>query len=433
MALLPVFTQTVNNDIDIVFMIDNSGSMKEEQDNLRRNFPAFTRVLKGLPQGLPNVHIAVVSSDLGAGALGGIPLCAGEGDDGRFQSAARGGNCSGPRGSYISAVGAAHNFDGDIDEVFACIAPLGTSGCGFEHQLESVRRALDPERMPAENRDFLRDEAVLAIVLMTDEDDCSAPDNTSLFDPMQTLLTDPLGPPTNYRCNQLGHLCGGRPPGLTAATNLQDCHSAEDGRLIKISELVAFFKGLKANPNDVIVAAITGPATPYSVTTMPHRRSTGVQNEPEIVPSCASANGSAAPAVRIHDFVTAFGDNGTFLSICADDFSPVMARIGQEVARRASLECLAAPVADMDLQTAGVQAHCEVYDEISSSVGPLRQLIPACGGGISPPCWRVAAAPKCAQSGVQMLVDRAGAAPDPGTVLNVICETCDKPGDPRCP
>ena len=29
-GLLPVFTQTVNNDIDIVFMIDNSGSMKEE-------------------------------------------------------------------------------------------------------------------------------------------------------------------------------------------------------------------------------------------------------------------------------------------------------------------------------------------------------------------------------------------------------------------
>lgn len=430
--LLPIFTQTVNNDIDIVFMIDNSGSMTEEQDNLRRNFPAFTRVLKNLPQGLPNLHLAVVSSDLGAGPFDKVDNCHRKGDGGRFQNAARGGNCVGPRGSFISAVGPDRNFDGDIDQVFSCIAPLGTKGCGFEHQLQSVRAALDPELMPAENAGFLRDDAVLAIVLLTDEDDCSAPANTTLFDPAQESISDPLGPLDSFRCNEFGHLCAGKRPPRTDASELKDCHSAEDGRLVKISELVTFFKGLKANPNDVIVAVVTGPTAPYSVKTKATRTTKGIELQPKISPSCMSANGSASPAVRLHDFVDAFGANGTFLSICADDFTPVMDHIGHEVARRASLECLAAPVADVDAGTPGIQGHCQVFDEIPAGGATLRALIPQCGAGVAAPCWHVDPSPTCEKSGVQMVVDRGGIAPEPGTRLNVACETCDQPGDPRC-
>src|SRR6188768_1943404 len=59
------FPETVNRDIDILFLIDNSSSMSKSQANLLRNFPVFMDVLKGLPMGLPNLHIAVVSSDMG--------------------------------------------------------------------------------------------------------------------------------------------------------------------------------------------------------------------------------------------------------------------------------------------------------------------------------------------------------------------------------
>ena len=307
MGLLPVFTQTVNNDIDILFVIDNSGSMKEEQDNLRRNFPSFTRALKALPQGLPNVHIAVVSSSMGAGRFAGVPGCPVGGDSGIFQSAGRAGNCRGPRDPFISAVGADRNFDGDIDDVLSCIAPLGTNGCGFEQQLLAARTALDPLRMPAQNRGFLREEAVLALVLLTDEDDCSAPVDTNLFDPAQTLVSQPLGPLGSFRCNEFGHLCSGQRPPRARAVELQDCHSAEDGRLLKIGDLVDFFRGLKANPDDVMVAAVTGPATPYSITVEPQPLSRGnVQNVPVMVPSCTSANGSAesgGPYSRFRDRV----------------------------------------------------------------------------------------------------------------------------------
>ncbi len=430
--LLPVFTQSVNNDIDILFLIDNSGSMREEQENLRRNFPVFTSVLKNLPQGLPNVHIAVVSSDLGAGRFDNVPSCTGAGDQGRFQNTPRAGNCAGPRGSFISSVGQQRNFDGDIDQVFSCIASLGTGGCGFEHQLQSLRAALDPDLMPPENHGFLREEAVLAIILLTDEDDCSAPPDTPLFDPSQTLITDPLGPLDSFRCNEFGHLCGGRRPPRTAVSNLQDCQSAEDGRLIKVAELVAFFKTLKADPNDVMVAAVAGPATPYSIALerQPGRRGTS-QSQPSVVPSCMSANGTADPAVRIREFVEGFGTNGTLLSICADDFTPVMARIGEEVARRASLECLAVHPADVDADSAGVQARCTVFDEWPSAGATLRDSIPACTTS-APPCWRIEPSAKCLLSGLRMVVDRGGVAPLPGTRINVICETCDKSDDRRC-
>src|SRR5206468_969159 len=61
------FQETINRKIDILFMIDNSSSMELSQANLVRNLATFMNVLKGLPDGLPDVHIAVVTSDMGAG------------------------------------------------------------------------------------------------------------------------------------------------------------------------------------------------------------------------------------------------------------------------------------------------------------------------------------------------------------------------------
>src|SRR5262249_2835532 len=62
-----LFQQVINRDIDIVFMVDNSLSMKPLQTKLAANFPSFMNELKMLPGGLPNVHIGVISSSMGAG------------------------------------------------------------------------------------------------------------------------------------------------------------------------------------------------------------------------------------------------------------------------------------------------------------------------------------------------------------------------------
>ena len=441
--VVPTFNESVNSDLDIVFMIDNSGSMREEQDNLGRNFPVFISALEGLPEGLPNVHIGVLSSDLGAGRFSGAMVegCTRPGGDhGVFQAQPRanGGLCrSAPKtGSFITANGAKTNFDGSISDALSCIAALGTGGCGFEHQLGSIQRALggDAGGVPAQNAGFLRDDALLAIVIITDEDDCSAPDDTDLFDPGQTLVTDPLGPLDSFRCNEFGHLCDGVPPPRTMeASNLMNCQSNENGKLTRIADFVQFFKSLKASPDDVIVAAITGPVTPYGVELHSVRnRAAGItENEPRIIPSCKSTNGAAAPAVRIKQFVDAFGVNGTFESICDGDFSPAMARIGDKIAGRIRHQCLEEPPVDRDPARAGVQANCEVYEETSTIDGVVRRSIRSCDD-VAPPCWRIQPDSTCPGTGSEVVVDRGTVPAAPRTSVTVLCETCKTPKDPRC-
>src|SRR5262245_40053911 len=80
---------SINRNVDILFLIDDSSSMRLLQDNLIRNFPTFITRLQD-PPGLPNVHIAVASQDMGAGD-GSIASCnATGGKAGIFQYTARG-------------------------------------------------------------------------------------------------------------------------------------------------------------------------------------------------------------------------------------------------------------------------------------------------------------------------------------------------------
>jgi signal transduction histidine kinase len=60
-------SNTVNRDLDILFVIDNSSSMQAERTSLTHNFQRFINTLEHIDGGLPSVHIGVVSTDLGAG------------------------------------------------------------------------------------------------------------------------------------------------------------------------------------------------------------------------------------------------------------------------------------------------------------------------------------------------------------------------------
>src|SRR5262249_24780325 len=153
------------------------------------------------------------------------------------------------QGSYIATSAAGSNFTGAIEDVFSCIAALGVGGCGFEHQLASVRRALggDPDMpMPTQNQGFLRPDARLGVILITDEDDCSAPNGSDLF----TTDESTYGPVNSYRCNEYGHLCGGAPPPRDVVSGLS-CQSNETDttHLIKVGEFVRFFRELKPSPD----------------------------------------------------------------------------------------------------------------------------------------------------------------------------------------
>src|SRR3954467_1350958 len=83
-------------DVDILFLIDDSLSMVEEQASLKANFGRFIGVLESLDGGLPNVHIGVVTPNLGTSAIDGshgqnIGSCAGDGEGGKMRHLPSGG------------------------------------------------------------------------------------------------------------------------------------------------------------------------------------------------------------------------------------------------------------------------------------------------------------------------------------------------------
>ena len=339
---IDVYAPTPN--LDLLFVVDDSPGTRPIQQNLIRNFPTFLTTLQNHPSGLPGLHVAVVSTDMGAGD-GSIAGCdATGGKNGIFQRAPRGACATtglDAGATFISDVGEARNYAGQLADVFNCIAPLGESGCGFEHPLAAAARALgaDGRPPPAENQGFLRPGAFLAIVLVTNEDDCSAPAGSSLFDTkMNTTLDSSLGPVSNFRCNEFGHLCRGkRPPRLAPSGHasdvvmLDDCVSAEgEGLLTPIATIVDQIRTVKPYPDEqVMVAAITGPKDPYLV-----QWSIGAAGlVPQVKPSCTAGDGStAAPAVRIYDFARAFGTGGLVLPICSDNYAPSLQRIGERLA-----------------------------------------------------------------------------------------------------
>ena len=274
------FNQDVSRNIDILFLIDDSSEVRLQQNKLRRDFPTFVSTLQSLPGGMPNVHIAVVSSDMGAGD-GSISGCdARGGKKGIFQYA---GNvippattpCATnlqPGATFISNVNGVANYTGTLADVFGCIASLGESGCGFEHHFAAILRALgaDDAPAPAENAGFLRVDADLAIVMLANEDDCSVTPGVALFDTtVNKNLQSQLGPPANFRCNEFGHLCRNdvsdfAHPGRFAPNNdvnatvaYTECMSNDsEGYLLNTREVAVRLKAAKSHPPRVVTSRI---------------------------------------------------------------------------------------------------------------------------------------------------------------------------------
>ena len=298
--------------------------MRLAQASLERNFATFMTRLRSGAQGLPNIHVAVISQDMGAGD-GSIDSCNSTGGkNGIFQYTARG-SCAATNlqagATYISDIAGQRNYTGNLEDVFTCIAALGEGGCGYEHQFAAILRALgaDGRLPPAENQGFLRPEATLGIIMITNEDDCSATPGILLHDTdANTNLASQFGPPTNFRCNEFGHICdsgtstGIHPsrnaPGnnVSATVNYTNCRSNDsEGYLLGAVDTANRLKALKPNASQVLVAAITGPPTPYTVTwRAPFSSDTTCGAAscpwPAMAHSCTAADTSFAdPPVRI--------------------------------------------------------------------------------------------------------------------------------------
>jgi hypothetical protein len=402
------FVQALNRKLDLLFMVDNSLSMEKLQDKLSTNLPVLVRGLTALPGGLPDIHIAVVSSSVQPGSLTDVKGCApGDVDNGAFRHTfnpagiANHPECNGLtlNGNFIKAeAGAPPNFTGRIEDVFGCIALLGQTGCGFEQQFGSIVLALDPQRPIAANAGFIRDDAYLGIVMLTNEDDCTAPPGTHLFDDPTSTSAGPLGRRVSYRCTEFGITCGGqRPPhtlGPMQTVTETDCASAEaSGDLVKDADFEAFLLGLKhGDRGKLLIAAISGPPTPFAVSDYQSISSPSDRADPTapgLVPSCTSANGSdyADPGVRVAQVVGDLG--GVSFNICDEDYSPAMSQIAAALGKLLGPQCL---VGDILEDASGAPECTAIEHGVSSAGSPIDTALPYCKTDAAPfpsPCWRL--------------------------------------------
>lgn len=154
--------------VDILFAIDNSGSMGDEQGNLIAAFPGFVAGIQEALQFAESYHIGVVTSDSYGPNEGG---CQGVGDLVTQTGGSDSSNavCA----PFSSGFRWFDNTEPNLAATFACAAQVGTDGSGDEEQVHGVLRATDAERNApgACNEGFLRDDALLVVVLITDEED----------------------------------------------------------------------------------------------------------------------------------------------------------------------------------------------------------------------------------------------------------------------
>jgi hypothetical protein len=164
------FIQESDAKVDVLFVVDNSGSMMEEQQSLGQNFAAF---MSAASAAAVDYHIGVTTTGIEA-SPGGWSVCPGGaegGEAGRLVPA----NRSGPHIITPATPNPA--------AVFATNTRVGV--CHWNEQgLEASYRALsdpllhnadDPSTALAGdgNAGFMREEAKLAIIYLSDEEDFS--------------------------------------------------------------------------------------------------------------------------------------------------------------------------------------------------------------------------------------------------------------------
>jgi hypothetical protein len=436
-----------NRAVDILFVVDNSGSTAPVQAALAAAAPALVEVLDAAEvaaewrlgvtttdSGNPRCPAAVSTPENGSLVLSSCldrvaqdeftfngedfswacsDLCAkSTADLPVTPTATQYDEAMVPRAWLERGPGGALNVDGaTAAEALQCYLPQGVSGCGFESHLESMYRALAQSVTPEskDNYGFLREAAVLQVVIVSDETDCSySPDHKGIFIDNKVFWNSPDDPaPTSAVCWRAGVMCEGSSPYEVCHSENWDEQGAPsasdaDAVLHPLSKYVEFVQAIEDNKkmfdqsNEVGVALIAGVPVGYedfdSELVYEDSPDADLQSSFGIGPGCLSTgSGSprpAVPPVREREFAEAFqtGDQREVYSVCEEDLGQTMARIGQGIADRLYPTCFPNCAADVDPDSPGLDVDCEVVEEVlaTDSTTP----VPACevvDGAWAPP------------------------------------------------
>jgi hypothetical protein len=350
-------------EVDILLVIDNSGSMGEEQAKLAGSIDALAGMLDAATPPV-DYRIAVTTTD------NGNPWCgATTPEAGRLRAS----SCRSRPGEFVFEgavvidafdeacasicpegmvdltiddgapwVDVRHslgtdNVGGAVGDNLRCMLPQGINGCGFEQPLESIWKAIQRFGDPMEDSfGFHRPGALFAVLIVSDEVDCSHnPQWEDIFVPQgqRTFWTDPQSAsPTSGVCWNAGMACtDDGAGGLDCMAENYDIDGNPDADsdasvLYPVGRYTSALAGTAA-----YVAGIYGVGLDGSVTYQPSP-DPQFQNDFGIGPGCESASATAVPPARTMDVVTALG--GGHYSICADGFQGPFVGFAQGILAR---------------------------------------------------------------------------------------------------
>ena len=355
-------------EVDLLFVVDDSQSMTEEQTNLGKQLPELVQVLTSgrlddehtfQPVDL---HVGVVSTDMG----GYSDTNCKHSKDGLLLGGAPRGDLSASAPSYLS-------FEPGQEDagIPVCTVKLGTKGCGIEQQLEASLKALSGRDAgitfakghghgDRENEGFLRKDSLIVVLTVTDEDDCSAPSLDFLYeDPAEREVA-----------------CGFRADALYPVAR--------------------YVEGLKAlrpeQPDRVLFAAITGvppelvadpKAIDYdAILADPRMQLARDDGDPvRLVPVCREEGvGDARPARRLVEVARGFGQNGLVQSICKRDFRGALSALLSRIVELVGPACVAREL----FPDASGRVQCRVVETMpfgeSCAQKPGRAALPSSDG-----------------------------------------------------
>ncbi len=316
--------------IDILFVVDDSVDMVEEQLKLGRTMNEFTLQLEG--RVAEDYHIAVITTSLESDGCVPCDQSTGEdcisesGDNGQFHYMLGKYQGSGEKPAYstesdltckiVTPINKYCLYD-EVEQKGTLV--VGNTGCGFERGLAAMRKAL--ESPPA---GFMRSDTALAVVVLSSEEDCGEVEDVY-------ELGSTGGPGGNicyYASKEIG------PEGETQSP---DDPKQRPYRLTSVEEYRDFLEKLKQGKAGMVkFAAIAAVKHTNDLDTTVIEYELDEQSHWQIVhacdvPGCSGDYCYALPSTRYIRMAELFGigENGFVDTICQTDFTDSMKRLGK--------------------------------------------------------------------------------------------------------
>ncbi|MEO7037330.1 MAG: hypothetical protein ABI335_26190 [Polyangiaceae bacterium] len=247
--------QTQASKLDVLFVVDNSSGMADKHAVLSASLPGF---VTSLAKSVQDIHFGVITTSIG-GHGGNVCADPHQDDQAELLPANRTGVPTYTGTDFLSydaagktGVADAAAVGGDLQKT---IAAVGQDGCGYEAPLEAMYRFLiDPEppvsvQMQAgqsvpvgtndvlikERQAFLRPDSAVAIVILTDENDCSIRDDglgwfVSASSRMPRATAACEANPNDPCCRSCAQNEASPPPGCSSIAQDAVCKNAPVGQ-----------------------------------------------------------------------------------------------------------------------------------------------------------------------------------------------------------